>query len=34
MFNEYFFLVFIIAIGDWYAVWKDNNNLRYLTKVC
>lgn len=32
MFNEYFFLVFIIAIVDWYAVWKDNNKLRYLTK--
>ena len=32
MFNEYFYLVFIIAIADWYAVWKDNNKLRYLTK--
>jgi uncharacterized membrane protein YhhN len=32
MFNEYFFLVFSIAIVDWYAVWKGNNNLRYLTK--
>ena len=32
MFNEYFFLVFIFAIADWYAVWKDNYKLRYLTK--
>ena len=32
MFNVYFFLVFIFAIVDWYAVWKDNYKLRYLTK--
>lgn len=32
MFNEYFYLVFIIAIADWFAVWKDKNKLRYLTK--
>ena len=32
MFNEYFFLVFIFAIADWYAVWKGNDKLRYLTK--
>ena len=32
MFNEFFYLVFIIAIVDWYAVWKGNDKLRYLTK--
>lgn len=32
MFNVYFFLAFIFAIVDWYAVWKDNYKLRYLTK--
>lgn len=32
MFNEFFYLVFIIALIDWYAVWKDLYKLRYLTK--
>lgn len=32
MFNEYFFLFFIIAVADWFAVWRNKNKLRYLTK--
>ena len=32
MFNVYFYLVLIVALMDWYAVWKANYRLRYLTK--
>ena len=32
MFNVYFYLVLIVALMDWYAVWSANYRLRYLTK--